>query len=534
MKRILYASLLLLLCNGFSHASSESHLEYLVDLLDAEGQLAGLEEEIRVDAVVTRFYRRRGFKTIWDNPARAERMLDELNRSREEGLNPEDYHYSYLRKLQAELISDNSGRNAEFELLMTDALFIYGYHLLRGKVDPRNMEASWNYTEAEIEEDEVINRISLLADDGGLLDRFIQLKPDDLLTNRLRRGLYFFRDLQAKHPFEMINDNPLLKPGESQSVVNSIRKRLMQLTLLHDEGGQGDQYDDGLATAVKQFQRLHNLDADGVIGGGTWRALNMSWQDRINILRINLERSRWINRSRDTKKFVLVNIAGYQLYVVDDGKLIWNTDIMVGAINRETPIFQSEITYLEFNPTWTVPRSIVNRSLLNNFLKNPGYIKENDFILLDRSGISVNPETLDWTILNRNNFPYTVVQQPGEKNALGQVKFIFPNSRAIYLHDTPARALFSKSTRAFSAGCVRVKNPFELARILLNDESQWNLDQIQAVIDEKKRKRVYLNDPVSVMLMYWTVEPNGARLIKFNPDIYNRDAKLLKALDAPI
>ena len=207
---------------------------------------------------------------------------------------------------------------------------------------------------------------------------------------------------------------------------------------------------------------------------------------------------------------------------------------MVGTINHETPVFRSDITYLEFNPTWTVPRSIINRSLLPSFKANPASVKKRDFVLYDRNGGAVDPAKLNWSKFSQSNFPYTVVQQPGVQNALGQVKFMFPNSYAIYLHDTPSKALFSKSSRAFSAGCVRVKNPFELARILFDDEKSWNAEAIQKVVDAGERKRVSLSAPVAVMLMYWTAEPYGEKYIKFNPDIYTRDGGVLAALDKPL
>ena len=535
MIRLVFVFLFLFFYNGFSFANTNGHLAYLVDQLVAEQQPVGMEEDIDAGAVVARFYQTRGLQPLWDDPDRVERMLNELELASAEGLNPEDYHYSYLRDLQKVLATKPSAnQKAEFELLMTDALMVYGYHLLRGKVDPKNLEATWNYTEAEILEDEVFSQISSRANAGELVDAFINLKPQDQLSTRLRKGLAFFRNLEKDSPFVPLTDTPSLKPGESHPAVTSLRERLTRLTLLSAETPPTNNYDEALAESVKLFQALHNLDVDGVIGKQTWQALNMSWRERIDILRINLERTRWVSHNRNIDKFVLVNIAGYKLYVLEDGKLIWDTDIMVGTINHETPVFRSDITYLEFNPTWTVPRSIINRSLLPSFKANPASVKKRDFVLYDGNGGAVDPAKLNWSKLSQKNFPYTVVQQPGVQNALGQVKFMFPNSYAIYLHDTPSKTLFSKSSRAFSSGCVRVKNPFELARILLDDEKIWNAEAIQKVVDSGKRERGSLSAPVAVMLMYWTAEPYGEDYIKFNPDIYTRDGGVLAALDKPL
>ena len=532
MIRFVFVFSLLLFFNGFSFANTNDQLAYFVDQLVTGQQPEGIEENIDAGAVVARFYQTQGIKPLWNNPDRVERMLKELELASAEGLNPEDYHYSYLRDLQKLLTAKASAnQKAEFELLMTDALMVYGYHLLRGKVDPKNLEATWNYTEAEILEDKVFSQISSHANAGDLIDAFIKLKPQDQLSKRFRKGLAFFRNLEKEYPFVPITDTPVIKPGESYSAVILLRERLTRLTLLSGETPQTNNYDEALVESVKRFQVLHNLDADGVIGKQTWQALNMSWLERIDILRINLERTRWIYHSKNINKFVLVNIAGYKLYVLEDGKLIWDTDIMVGTIKHETPVFRSDITYLEFNPTWTVPRSIVNRSLLPSFKANPASVKKRDFVLYNSNGAAVDPAKLDWPKLNRSNFAYTVVQQPGEQNALGQVKFIFPNSYAIYLHDTPSKTLFSKTSRAFSAGCVRVKDPFELARILLDNEKEWNPEAIQQVVDARERKRIFLTEPVAVMLMYWTAEPYGENYIKFNPDIYKRDSGVLAALN---
>jgi len=535
MVRLTIVFFLIFSFNDFLFAKTNGQLGYLVDQIVSEQQPQGFQEKIHAGAVVARFYQTRGLQPLWDDPDRANRMLNEFESARAEGLNPEDYHYSYLRSLQEALAeSPSANQKAEFELLMTDGLLVYGYHLLRGKVDPKNLEATWNYKEAEILEDKVFSQITSRANAGELIDAFINLKPQDQLSVRFRKGLAFFRNLEKEAPFMPIEDTPSLKPGESHPAVLLLRERLTRLTLLSAETPQIDNYDEALVEAVKLFQTLHNLDVDGVIGRQTWQALNMSWSERIDILRINLERTRWVYHANRADKFLLVNIAGYKLYMLENGKLIWDTDIMVGTIKHETPVFRSDITYLEFNPTWTVPRSIVNRSLFQSFKTNPASVKERDFVLYDSKGVAVDPDTLDWPKLSRNNFAYTVVQQPSAQNALGQVKFIFPNSDAIYLHDTPSKALFSKSSRAFSAGCVRVKDPFELARLLLNDEDKWNAGAIQEVVDGRERKRVFLAEPFAIMLMYWTAEPRGEKYIKFNPDIYKRDGGVLAALDKPL
>ena len=206
---------------------------------------------------------------------------------------------------------------------------------------------------------------------------------------------------------------------------------------------------------------------------------------------------------------------------------------MTGTVVHQTPIFTARLKYLEFNPTWTVPRSIIGRSLFPKFSANPQYVLDNDYVLYDRSGVAADPLAIDWSAYNGQNFPYRVVQQPGAKNALGQVKFMFPNHHAVYLHDTASRQLFSRSARAFSAGCIRVKDPLEFAEVLLDDPQKWSLPQIKSLVDSRAPQQVVRFDrEIDVALMYWTTSPTRGGRVQFHPDVYNKDAQGLAALNA--
>ena len=217
----------------------------------------------------------------------------------------------------------------------------------------------------------------------------------------------------------------------------------------------------------------------------------------------------------------------------ESGDLIWQTPVMVGSINTRTPIFRKRLRYLEFNPTWNVPRSLVARNLYSRFATQPDYIDTMGYQFFNAGG-EVNPETIDWGAYTGANFPYRVIQNPGPENAMGRVKFMFPNRHAVYLHDTPSRALFQRSQRAFSAGCIRVSDPLELARLLLNDPDKWSANQIQALVDGAEPQQVVqMQRPVDVLLMYWTVSPEDSQRLEFHDDVYGLDAPALAALDAP-
>jgi murein L,D-transpeptidase YcbB/YkuD len=189
--------------------------------------------------------------------------------------------------------------------------------------------------------------------------------------------------------------------------------------------------------------------------------------------------------------------------------------------------------YLEFNPTWNVPRSLLARSIYPRLASDPGYAREMGYRFFDARG-EVDPETIDWRSHTGASFPYRVVQDPGPENAMGRVKFMFPNRHAVYLHDTPSRALFARSQRAFSAGCIRVKHPLELARLLLDDPETWSAENIDALVDSgRPRQVVQMQRPVDVLLMYWTVSPEEGQRLEFHDDIYGLDPAALAALDAP-
>lgn len=522
----------MLVCSQAIADPVDNQLQYLIELLSTGEAISSFNQPIQAKSMVSEFYRLREYKPAWGDRQFSGHVLKALAESINEGLQPEDYHYSQLLALYNSSNSIEGGideQQAEFELLMTDGILLYALHLINGKVDPENLEDSWNYKKRELLPANIIAQLEIFVERGTVVTQLNNLKPNLGIYKKMRDGLAFYRQVQNDHPFVAIKETPLLKPGDQSSALPELRNRLFEMRFIEAKDSSTI-YDDDLVNTIKAFQLDHALDADGVVGKQTWQALNMTWQERIDKLRINLERTRWVYENV-TDDFVLVNIAGFTLYLFEDRELVWKTEVMTGSVKNETPLFMSRFSYMEFNPTWTVPRSILQKSMINKMKANPQYLEEHDFVLYDREGKAVNTEALDWGKLNINNFPYTVVQQPSDHNSMGRVKFIFPNSHAIYLHDTPAKALFSRSARAFSHGCVRVKNPMQLARLLLNDPQKWSDEAIAELVASKKRTRITVERPTEVMLMYWTTEPSIDGRIKFNPDIYNRDPGVLLALN---
>ena len=506
--------------------------EHLV--LDSEGHLPS-GGQVYQPAIVEEFYHELDYQPAWRDRDQAERVLDFLKASYLEGLNPEDYHYSELMALWAlrdDEWPDRDRSRARFDVLLTDGILLFLRHLGEGKVDPRRLDPTFNYTRLDFEPRRVSANLRLAITDDEIGEIIDRLRPPQAFYRQMKSALAHYRELDASRPFRPLPTDAVLKPGNNYPVVPSLSERLTELGYLA-AGRSSTVYDQSLSDAVRQFQRDHGLDVDGVVGAQSYRFLNMSYAERVNSLRVNMDRVRWISRDVSDEA-IIVNIAGFELYYSRNDEVAWETPVMVGTIAHQTPIFTKRLKYLEFNPTWTVPRSIIGRSLLPKFKADPRYIRDNNYVLYDRSGQAVDPARIDWANITLRTFPYSVVQQPWEQNALGRVKFMFPNRYAIYLHDTPARSLFSRSARAFSSGCVRVKNPLQFAEVLLDDPDKWSLSQVQALVDSRQPQvRVNMERPVDVMLMYWTTSPAREGRLQFHADIYGKDPGALAILNGP-
>jgi len=230
-------------------------------------------------------------------------------------------------------------------------------------------------------------------------------------------------------------------------------------------------------------------------------------------------------------EFLIVDIAGFRLFLIRNDEIVWRTRVQVGTPYRMTPVFRDDIKYLVFNPTWTIPPGILAKDILPAVKKDPGYLARRRIRVLDRNGKPVDEKAIDWSRYSGRGFPYILRQDPGPNNALGRVKFIFPNEHFVYLHDTPSKGLFDRSDRTFSSGCIRVEKPFELARILLADDKKWSPEAIAGLVESAETKTVFLPEPMPILLMYWTVAVREDGTIGFKRDVYGRDGAVLAGLE---
>jgi murein L,D-transpeptidase YcbB/YkuD len=342
-----------------------------------------------------------------------------------------------------------------------------------------------------------------------------------------------YRDIAAKGGWQTVPVGGKIEPGDKDSRIPVIRKRL-QITrdLSLDDTLSSDLYDKVLEKDIEAFQAAHALDADGVIGVGTFRELNVPVEARIGALRINLERVRWVSGNLPDN-YIIVNIAAFWLVMVKDKQIVFSTSVVVGKPLNKTPIFRNKLRYIEINPTWMQPTSIIKNETVPSIKKDSTYLEKNHLELLDLQGNPVPTSSLDMKKLSASHFPYLVRQQPGPWNALGAIKFMFPNKYDIYLHDTPSKSLFNRGSRAFSHGCIRVDKPVDLAERLLAG-TEYDRKKINEVIATRVTTRVNLTEPLDILLLYWTcgIDKNGK--LFFVPDIYDRDQAVLRELDKPM
>ena len=479
--------------------------------------------------VVGAFYASRGYRPAWSDGRNRDDMIASIRGAAAAGLNPDEYH---LREIERLVKGDGSAAvQAELDILLTDALFVLGYHYRFGKVDPESVNPHWNIPNRFGEEDPVA-LVSSALDRHAVPELLAQLEPEHNFYQRLKTALADYRSLQLAGGWPEIPEGETLRLGADDSRVVLLRRRLLLTRDLQQGAADSSVFDADVDRAVRVFQYRMGLSDDGVVGKDTLEALNVPVETRIEQIRINLERARWILHDLDAHA-VVVNVAGFMAYVTEGEEVIWMTRVQVGKPYHMTPLFRDEVSYIEINPTWTVPYSISSKELLPKIKKDPNYLADRNMIVLDRNGNQVDAAGIDWNSLSANRFPYTLRQQPGPDNALGRIKFMFPNEHAVYLHDTPSKSLFERDYRVFSHGCIRVQNPYLLAQILLDDNEKWSVEKIEAAVDSRVTQRIVLDRKIPIYLTYWTAAVDDDLEVNFSRDPYNRDERVLAGLDKP-
>ena len=478
------------------------------------------------DEAVADWYRRHGYAPIWtgeDDAPRRAALFAALASARDHGLPPARYDAAGLKGALASARTE--GDRGRLELAMTRAYLTWAHDLTSGMLEPRKI-------------DPTIVRDIPVQDSGLLLDRITGSDPAAVLRGLIPTSDVYVQLMKARIGLEAQIEAggwgpevaaKALGPGDSGPAVVQLRDRLIAMGYLGRSATA--EYDRPMQAAVLAFQLAHGLPADGVAGPATIAQVNKTPEDRLKSVIVAMERERWMHIDRDTRH-VWVNQPDFMAKIVDQGRTVFSTRVVIGknVPDQRSPEFSDEMEHMVINPSWGVPRSITVKEYLPLLQRNPNAVGH--LQVIDGRGRVVSRGSVNFAAYNARNFPFALRQPPSDGNALGKVKFMFPNQYNIYLHDTPSKSLFKEDLRAYSHGCIRVADPFDLAHVLLSLQSDNAEEEFDAALKTGNETLVKLAAPLPVHLVYFTAYPEAKGRIGYRRDVYGRDALLWEALSA--
>ncbi|GBD37891.1 hypothetical protein HRbin37_00131 [bacterium HR37] len=487
-----------------------------------------------------RFYKNRNYRLSWSDNGklltRANLLVQEIENSSNEGLEPEDYKINLIKKLLGEIhrLEQNEEQKLEFivnlDLLLTNSFLLYSSHLIHGRINPELIDDTWSINYREVDPVEVLENV---VESNRLIEVIEELKPEAPEYKRLRNALIQYKDIAAKGGWPRIIEGPVLKEGSRDNRVITLRKRLILSGDLKEYPPPDPQvFDKPLEHAVRRFQRRHGLVVDGIVGPSTLEAINVPVERRISQIKLNMERWRWLPKKMEDR-YILINTASFELHVVEQHRTVMKMKVIVGKPYWHTPIFSAKMSYIELNPHWNIPRSIFAEEILPKIKNDPDYLLKERIKVLESwspDANEVDPYSIDWQSVTEENFKYRLRQEPGPTNPLGKIKFMFPNRFNVYLHDTPRKNLFERKERSFSHGCIRVEKPIELAEYVLRMNQGWDKKRLYSEINKGKTKQIELKQQIPVYILYFTTWVDESGDIYFYKDIYGRDSILENAL----
>ena len=498
------------------------------------------------------FYGDRDYQLAWfrenELVPETQKFMDAIDNATKEGLDPKNYKLVDIDKMLQQYKTLEPSDTAwlalqqKIDLALTASYFNYASDFYRGRVNPEDAnEVVWDVKKNKIKLHKALQTILKERESTYPYYEFEALHAG---YTRLRDKLQVYRALEENGgwPKVELGNRKTLQPGDTGAVVITLRKRLDTDIKLNPADPNMRKYDEKLVQQVKQFQMQNGLAEDGIVGGKTLSTLNIPLENRIRQIMINMERWRWIPKRMVPKsleqKYIWVNIPEYKLYIYKDPdgepdaerayKQVMDMRVIVGKTMHSTPIFSDKLEYVVMAPFWNVPNTIVEAEIKPHMLTNPGWLDSQNMevVTRDKARNPVSPSSIDWENVTEKNFNHLVRQKPGPKNSLGSIKFLFPNEYAVYLHDTPADALFSQTTRDFSHGCVRVEYPVELAKYLLQDQPEWDEPKIESTMTGEEETWITLPNKVQVYIVYFTSWVDEKGQIHFRDDIYGHDKKL--------
>jgi L,D-transpeptidase YcbB len=519
-----------------AHSATAENIRLIIESRQPGERYRALGVDLYSSVLLPKYYIESAFQPLWfphyDSLDNVYQMLTFIENIEFHGLNPDHYHLPEIKE-QLKLLNEDPQQIfdaiflSNLDVLLSDAFFMLASHLYHGKVDPESHETQWgirrNKPDLELDLNLRTMLLEKLVEDG-----FRQFYPPHPGYEAMVQEAQKIKDCLSED-FQVKVDAKVMpvKPGDSSQYISAVKEKLAFLNLYEPDSLTNTHIFDGkTAEAVKKLQKQFGLNTDGAIGPNTLKALNMPMEQRIRKLFVNMERLRWMPDSLETC-YILVNIADFTLHMFHETDTLLSMRSIVGKNYRKTPVFNSLITYIVFSPSWTIPPGIMRNDLIPAVIRNPNYLTEKNMKAFDLQGNQVDPATINW---KSQGMRYIVRQDPGPQNALGKVKFMFPNKHNVYLHDTPSRELFARDERTFSSGCIRIEKAFELTELLLSDMPVWSSDRIKQAMNSGREMTVVLKSPVGVYLYYLTAWGSYPGEIHYRSDIYERDDVIRKAL----
>lgn len=474
-----------------------------------------------------RFYEARNFRPAWITGSSPEERVRTAMRvvgaARDHGLDPTSYLGGAISGVT---VPETVVEQAELDILLSGALGRYAADLRNGRTIHAPAAMPPRPATKAIAPDALLSEAAAARDLAGY---FAGLAPATPEYARLRGALAAYRALAARGGWPALPARPVLRRDMADPAVEILRVRLAATGDLAPAEAQGAQFDSAVETGVQRFQRRHDLTADGIVGPKTREALNVPVEHRIEQMELNLERRRWMPEDPG-RSYVFVNMADFDLKVVEDKKTVMVMRVIVGTPYWRTPLFSATMTYMEFSPYWNIPQSIVRQEIAPRVQRDPDYLARQGirvFASRQVPGQELAASRVDWQAVERGTQRFRLRQEPGPLNPLGRVKFMFPNPFSVYLHDTPARELFEREVRTFSHGCIRVEQPLELAAYLLREKAP---EAMEPLLHGGRPRVVPLPEPMPVHLAYLTAWVNKDGSLHFRRDVYGRDRALAQAL----
>jgi murein L,D-transpeptidase YcbB/YkuD len=480
------------------------------------------------DADLAAFYRARDYRPVWtsaEDAGRRAALFAAFDHAADQGLAPSRYGADDLRTRFRSVASER--QRGQLEVAASRAFLTYARDLTSGMLDPKSIDAGLVRTVTLRDRKAMLGAMADAPDPVSYLRGLVPDAPE--YTGLARARLDLIAAIAAGGWGPEVGARSLA-PGDTGPEVVALRNRLVALGYMRPTALA--EYDGTLQKAVQAFQMDNGIEEDGQAGPETINAINTSPETRLASVLVAMERLRWMNGLDLGRRHIWVNLPDFTAKIVDDGKVTFETVTVVGMnqADRRSPEFSDQMEFMVINPTWNVPRSITVKEYLPMLQRNPnaaGHLR-----IVDRRGRLVPRDAVDFTQFNERNFPFSMSQPPSDGNALGLVKFMFPNQWNIYLHDTPSKSLFKKDVRAFSHGCIRLGRPFDFAYALLAPQVDDPKAEFQRHLDTGRESTLMLKEPVPVHLVYFTAWPNARGRIEYRRDVYGRDARIFDALRA--